>query len=274
MRFVVFFVLLSALFSGLVSAHAEDSSEVQSCAAPVLSEATIPLWQFGALAALFVAGALVVGLGLSLKKPVALAGVSLRGLHVAVVGAVLVLAAAGVYASGPGFNFKTGFFEKDQHVHADIKVFIQGQAVNFSEARFQSTAEHALTEYIHFHDGRSNVVHLHASGVPLSYLFGTFGGVLNASCIQVASDEPMHCADGSGVLKVGPNQLKFYVNGQLQADAGSYVLKDLDRLLISFGPSGQDVSSQLASVTEEACIFSGKCPVPPGYDLHPESCAS
>ncbi len=256
MRLLVFSVLVLALFSGLVMAHEEDGSEVQSCAAPVLSEATIPLWQFAGLVALFVTGAAAIGMGVSLKR-----------MEFAAVGVLLVLVAAGVYASGPGFNLRTGFFEKNQHVHADIQVYIQGKAVNFSEYRFQSTNQRALTEYIHFHDGRGNVVHLHASGVPLSYLFGTFGGVLNQSCIQVAAGEPLYCSNGA-------DSLSFFVNGQAQLDAGAYVFKDLDKLLISYGPFNADVSAQLASVTSEACIVSGKCPVPPGYDLHQESCGS
>lgn len=265
MRLVVFSVLVLALFSGFVLAHEEDES-VQSCAAPVLSEATIPLWQFAALSALFVAGALAVGFGLSLKKK-AFAGLPVSGLHVAALGVLFVMVAAGVYVSGPGFNFKTGFFEKNQHVHADIKVYVNGAAVNFSEYRFQSTNQRPLTEFIHFHDGRATIVHLHASGVPLSYLFGTFGGVLNASCIQAASGVPLHCSDGS-------RSLRLYVNGNWQPDAGAYVFQDLDQLLISYGPADENVSALLQSVTAEACILSGKCPVPPGYDLHQESCAS
>ncbi|MBI2445685.1 hypothetical protein HYV43_04820 [Candidatus Micrarchaeota archaeon] len=256
MRLLVFSVLLLSLFSALVMAHEEDGSEVQSCAAPVLGEATIPLWQFGALAALFVAGAVATGFGVSFRKwPLAGAGV------------LMFLIAAVVYASGPGFNLKTGFFEKNQHVHADIQVYIQGVAVNFSERRFQSTNERALTEYVHFHDGNGHVVHLHASGVPLSYLFGTFDGVLNQSCIQVAAGEPLYCTDAS-------RSLRFYVNGNWNPDSAGYQLRDLDQLLISYGPATEDVKSLLSTVTAEACIVSGKCPVPPGYDLHLESCSS
>ncbi len=255
MRPIVLLFSLLLLFSSFASAHEEDGG-AQSCSAPVLSEATIPLWQFAALVALFVAGAVAVGFGLSFRKhPLAAAGI------------LMVLIAAGIYASGPGFNFKTGFFEKNQHVHADVKVYIQGQAVNFSEYRFQSTNQRPLTEFIHLHDDRGSILHLHASGVPLSYLFGTFGGNLNASCIQVASGEPAYCTDDR-------NSLRFYVNGNWYSDAGGYVFSDLDQLLISYGPPTEDVKALLSSVTAESCILSGKCPVPPGYDLHKESCAS
>lgn len=251
--FLLFSLLL--LFSSPVLAHEEDGG-AQSCSAPVLSEATIPLWQFAALAALFITGAVAVGFGLSFRKhPLVAAGLA------------MVLIAAAAYASGPGFNFKTGFFEKNQHVHADFKVYIQGQGINFSESRFQSTNQKALTEYVHFHDGNGNVVHLHASGVPLSYLFGTFGGNLNASCIQVAAGEPAYCSDNQ-------NSLRFYVNSNWYSDASGYVFSDLDQLLISYGPPTEDVKALLQSVTAESCILSGKCPVPLGYDLHNESCAS
>jgi len=266
MRPVFLSIVLLLLASGLALAHEEDAG-AQSCSAPVLSEATIPLWQFAALVALFIASALGVGVGLTLQgKQVAALG-RISGMHVAGAGLGLVLIAAGAYASGPGFNLKTGFFEKNQHIHADMKVYIEGKAVNFSENRFQSTSQRALTEYIHFHDGNGNVVHLHASGVPLSYLFGTFGGQLNASCIQTAAGEPTYCTNNQ-------ESLRFYVNGNWNPDPASYQMQDLDQLLISYGPADEDVKALLSSVTTEACIPSGKCPVPPGYDLHNESCAS
>ncbi len=255
-------LFLFLLLAALASAHAEDAAETVACSAPVLSELTISFWQFAVLAGLVLAGALCVGYGVATKKwAFALAGI------------VLAAAASGFYLQTPGFNPATGFFEKNQHVHADFKVYVNGGAVNFSEGRFQSTNEHSLTEYVHFHDGNGNVVHLHASGVPLSYIFGTFGGFLNQTCIRVAQGEPLYCAE-EGTLKLGPNRLKFFVNNQSVTDLSPYPFHDLDQILISFGPVGADVSGELASVTSEACIPSGKCPVPEGYDLHNESCGS
>lgn len=266
MRFVFLSLIVLSLFSGLVFAH-EDNA-VESCAAPVPSEASIPLWQFVALVSLFVAGALGIVFGLSVgKKLFSFSGAMLHGSHIVVLGAFMVFVAAWVYASGPGFNFKTGFFEKNQHVHADLKVYVMGAAVNFSQGRFQNSNENPLSEFIHFEYGNGNAVHLHASGVPLSYLFSTFGGVLNKTCLQVASSMPLYCSAGA-------NSLRFYVNGNWNADPESYQLTDLDQLLISYGPADENVSALLQSVTAEACILSGKCPVPAGYDLHEEGCAA
>lgn len=253
-------VLSIALLSGLAAAH-DEASEVASCAGPVLSELSIPFWQFALLALATSAGFAFMVYSMARGKPM-----------LAVLGFLVAVGASGYYLTTPGFNWETGFFEKNQHVHADVKVFIQGQAVNFSEARFQSSAEQPLTEFIHFHDGNGHVVHLHASGVPLSYLFKTFGGFMNQTCLQVAQGEPLHCSDGEDVLKVGPNALKFYVNNQSVPDASAYQLQDLDQVLIWFGPSGADVSSELSSVTSEACIQSKKCEPPEGYDLHAETC--
>ncbi len=253
-RFFVVLLFLAAV-SALASAHADDALGT-SCDAPILSEISMPLWPFVALVGVFVLGAVGVGFGISFKK-----------LPIAALGVVLLLASVGLYASGPGFNFKTGFFDKNIHYHADIQTYVYGKAVNFSEVRFQGTEEAELSGFVHFHDGNGHVIHLHASGVPLSYFFGSFGGVLSSNCLQVASGEPLLCTNATETLK-------FFVNGKAVPDAGSYQFQDVDKLLVSYGPTGEDVTNQVASVTNEACIASGKCPVPVGYDLHKENCAS
>ncbi|MBI4360397.1 hypothetical protein HY572_01345 [Candidatus Micrarchaeota archaeon] len=256
---------LSAVFlAGLVAAHDEAGEAVASCAGPVLWELSIPFWQFALLALAASIGFVFMVHSLAKRKTA-----------LAALGFLLAVSASGYYLTTPGFNWETGFFEENQHVHADIKVYVQGQAVNFSEYRFQSSVEQPLTEFIHFHDGNANIVHLHASGVALSYLFKTFGGFLNQTCLQVAAGEPMHCAQNpSHTLKLGPDTLKFYLNNQSVSDLSAYPFKDLDQILISFGPSGADVSQEIASVTAEACIPSKKCEPPEGYDVHAETCGA
>ena len=238
---------------GAVSAHEEEG--VQSCAGPVLSELTLPFTDLVILLALALAGLVIASWAWKKKKH---SGYVLAGL-------LLFASSAGYYAFfTPGFNSQTGFFVKNVHEHADMKVFLNQNAVNFSQDRFQSTQELPLTEYIHFHDGTGNDVHKHATGVPLSYLFKTFGGILNASCVGI---DGMLCTNST-------HDLKFYVNGKKRNDPGTYELHDLDRILISLGPTVENVSLQLDAVTSEACIPSGKCPVPEGYDLHRETCTS
>lgn len=254
-------LLFLVFLSGFASAHDEAGEAVASCAGPVLSELSIPLWLFGVLAGVTVVGFLFM-----------VHSIAKRRAAFALLGFVLAVGASGYYMTTSGFNWETGFFDKNQHVHADIRVVVAGEAVNFSETRFQSSVEQPLTEFIHFHDGNGNVVHLHASGVPLSYLFKTFGGFLNQTCLQVAEGEPLHCVDGPDTLNSGRNTLKFYLNNQSVSDLSTYPFKDLDQILISFGRMDADVSQELSSVTSEACIQSKKCEPPEGYDLHTETC--
>ncbi|MEK6902984.1 MAG: hypothetical protein AABX02_05360, partial [archaeon] len=55
----------------------------------------------------------------------------------------------------------------------------------------------------------------------------------------------------------------IYVNGKsLQEDATieNYLIEDLDQILLTNAAFNQDVASQLAAVTDTACIQSEKCP--------------
>lgn len=138
------------------------------------------------------------------------------------------------------------------HAHFDIAVYINDKKVDLSQSKYQSTENDELDPYIHLHDGNGKVVHVHKQGVPLIELF---------SSIKLSFPE-----------NSSTNSLKVYVNGKLNDQTLAYVPKDLDQILVSYGPiSDKLTSNQIASVTNDSCIYSLKCPergTPP-----PESCA-
>lgn len=142
--------------------------------------------------------------------------------------------------------------EQAYHAHFDIKVYINGTAVDLSQDKYQSKEGSELDDNIHLHDGNGKVVHVHKEDVPLSELFDS---------IKLSFPADTEASN-----------LKVYVNGALNAQALSYIPQDLEHILVSYGPTQDpNISSQISSVSDDACIYSLKCPergTPP-----PESCA-
>ena len=129
------------------------------------------------------------------------------------------------------------------HKHADVKVYINGKAIDFSQHKYQVT-----TSYIHFEDGLGDVIHTHATGLNLGHLFKSVGGDLTNNCLVFESQS--YCNNGDKTLKL-------YVNGQPSNEFGSKVINDLDKYLISYGgEDGESIKKQLDSVTNLAPKYS------------------
>lgn len=143
--------------------------------------------------------------------------------------------------------------EQAFHIHADFKVYIHGKAIDFSSAQYQSTDQKELDPNIHLHDGNGNTIHIHKEGITMGNFFKSLGMDLTKNCFTLDTKK-QYCAGGG-------NTLKFYVNGKPNDSFGDYVMNDLDRILISYGSeNGGAIAMQLASVTDNACLYSLKCP--------------
>lgn len=130
---------------------------------------------------------------------------------------------------------------KAYHTHYDIKTYINGTTVDFSQPKYQATKENELNPDTHFHDGEGSVVHIHAKGASIKELFDSFK-------LTFPSDTDTH-------------KLKIFVNGQQNSIGLNYEPQDLDRVVVSYGPTNDsNIQRQLESVTDVACIYSEKCP--------------
>lgn len=140
------------------------------------------------------------------------------------------------------------------HIHANLRVVAGGTPVDFSQDKYQKDAEgKELSEDVHFHDGNGEVLHVHKAGVTVSDFLKSVGMNLSQDCLALDSTTTK-CATGG-------DKLKFYVNGTEQADFGEYLIKDLDRILVYFGPiDSVTVETQQKAVPDNACIYSKKCP--------------
>ena len=132
---------------------------------------------------------------------------------------------------------------KSTHIHADVKVYINGQSIDFSQKKYQLT-----TSYMHFEDGLGEVVHLHATGLTMNHLFKSLNGDFNNNCLTFEGQS--YCNDGN-------KKIKLYVNGKQNNEFGYYVMKDLDNILVSYGSeSNSEIEKQLESVTSLSPKFS------------------
>lgn len=109
-----------------------------------------------------------------------------------------------------------------QHIHADFKVYVNGESINFANSDY-----YMKSSFIHVDDSQnkedaSGVLHMHAKGVPLWIFFKSIKLEL-------------------------PESTKIYVNGELNPEGLDYVFNPLDKILITNGIG--NLEEQLNSIT-------------------------
>ncbi len=138
---------------------------------------------------------------------------------------------------------------KELHEHADFAVFINNERVNFSSPKYMSD-QTLLSERVHLHDMEERVLHKHDKEVRWSEFFITIGMNLNNTCFSINGRD--YCNNETHLLKVFSNTNEI-------TDIENYEVKDLDRVLITYG-TGEHIDEQIKSVSDIACVFSNKCP--------------
>ena len=144
-----------------------------------------------------------------------------------------------------------------QHIHADWKIYINGKEFDWSpfadHHQRQMAGDKSILDtsaFIHIHPAQApekggDVLHMHATGIPLWIFFKSVGMDFNKDCITLENKEKF-CNDGN-------KKLKFFVNGRESNEFENYVFNDLDKILISYGDeSEEEVKNQLAEITDFA----------------------
>jgi len=138
-----------------------------------------------------------------------------------------------------------------QHIHADWKIYINSEPLNFSAKSHMERMQNNLpvSSFIHVDSGApqpektGNILHMHAKGIPLWIFFNSIGIDFNKDCITLENKEKF-CNELD-------RKLKFYVNGKTNNEFENYVFNDLDKILISYG-NEDEIKNQLDSITEFA----------------------
>ena len=143
-----------------------------------------------------------------------------------------------------------------QHIHADWKFYINGKTLDFSDKSYSRIREgKSASSFIHVEPDSStaekpgDVLHMHATGVPLWVFFKSIGMDFNKDCITLDNKEKF-CNDEN-------KKLKFFVNGKENNEFENYVFKNLDKILIRYGNENQErIQNQLNSITDFAKLHS------------------
>ena len=145
-------------------------------------------------------------------------------------------------------KFKIGILDKTkqkEHYHADFKLHINGKEINFNHEKYfvKSRFMHVENDFKE-KESTGKVLHMHSSGVPLWLFFESIGMKFEKDCLTLDTEEK-YCSNNEKTLK-------FFVNGVANNEFQDYVFKDDDKILISYGPKGEDVKEQINSITDFA----------------------
>lgn len=127
------------------------------------------------------------------------------------------------------------------HYHANFAVFLDGQASDFSLAKYMEPVQlcsvgHASQvtpqQRVHLHEGVGVLVHVHSANVTWGDLFANLGWAVSDRAI-VTDAGTAHVADaGRAVTAI--------LNGQPVTDVASRFIRSEDRLLLSYGSEAAD----------------------------------
>ena len=138
-------------------------------------------------------------------------------------------------SSGLGAPPGAGTFG-DEHEHASMLVRIFGDKFDFSAPAYQ-----IKNTWIHFEGQDGTTVHRHSSGVTLGYLFETLGIIIDENCYIFP--------DGREFCTSDEYSIKYFINHQPEESINDYVLKEGDRILISYGDENQEqIDAQLSEL--------------------------
>lgn len=122
---------------------------------------------------------------------------------------------------------------EEVHIHADIKVYINDKAVDFSAPIYQ-----LKSKFVHVEDGIGDAVHIHKEDITVGDFFETLDIKFNETCIIIPI-EGTYCNEEN-------KKLSFYVNEIENNKFESYEIRDSDRILTSYGKG--NIKKQLESM--------------------------
>lgn len=194
---------------------------------------------------------------LSRSSPFALPAVAWLALVSLLVAALIaVWFTRGISSAEPVDNLR--LYEVDElrqpvHWHADFALYIRGERFDFNRPEFVSKEGEEKNPWVHIHEPRYSVVHVHREQTTWDEFLRSIGFEITDTSITLPNGEELKNTDSE--------QLKFYVNGVRIDTLMFQDILDLNQVLISYGPeSDADVlEQQWPAVTDEACIPSGLC---------------
>ena len=160
---------------------------------------------------------------------------------VAVIVGISVYNFTNLAASAPGAPPGSGTLG-DEHEHASMLVRIFGDKFDFSLPAYQ-----IKNSWIHFEGQDGTTIHRHSSGVTLGYLFETLGIAIDENCYIFP--------DGREFCTSEEFSIKYFINHQPVESINDYVLKEGDRILISYDDENQEkIDAQLSELDAQSIL--------------------
>lgn len=157
------------------------------------------------------------------------------------------------------------------HEHADFALFVNGEKFDFTLDEFMSTAPCVVTteasipvayahgsdldDAVHLHDKVGGVVHTHRADVSWHDFF--------ESLKMDFEDTIFIDHEGNQYRENEEYEFRFMRNGEEVETLQDVEIRDLDRVLISYGLKDRPMEELLieyAQITNDACFYSETCP--------------
>ena len=139
------------------------------------------------------------------------------------------------------------------HYHANWAIFINGERLDLTDDRYMEDVFQCMADpsqqrpedRVHMHENDHDHVHVHASGVTWGHLLANIGFGIGDDYLE--TDKGRFATNDTA-------SLKFVLNGSQVRSIRNLPIRDLDRLLISYGPESveQVTQSQFPAVKSTA----------------------
>ena len=148
----------------------------------------------------------------------------------------------GLVVFGIGYMFY-GIFSAPQigpigstHQHIDLLIHVDGQIIDLNQTQYAHQSN-----YAHLHQNETDVIHLHAINIPLSWFMDELDLPITENSIDI---------HGNVYSNDGEKTFKIFLNGEELNDI-DYPISDEDKILIYYG-SESDVEAALDLVPDRA----------------------
>ena len=121
------------------------------------------------------------------------------------------------------------------HLHAAFMVYINDEQIDFSLPIYQ-----LKDQAVHLEDGIGDIIHVHDKGITMDFFFETLKVKFNRTCISIPIHGPFCNTDDQ--------KLSFYVNNKSNYEFENYEIRELDRILITYGTG--DIDKQLENANQ------------------------
>ena len=158
----------------------------------------------------------------------------------------------GLVVFGIGYMFY-GIFSAPQigpigstHQHIDLLIHVDGQIIDLNQTQYAHQSN-----YAHLHQNETDVIHLHAINIPLSWFMDSLNIPITDSSLTL---------DGQTYNEDELNKLHIIINGE-EIDDIEYVLQDEDKLLVLYGPENEEEIEEIIElIPDRARVVNARAP--------------